>query len=168
MKTKILIGTLILCLVIVGIISVSHNKKGIPLSEIPQEQIHLFDTSLSTKYIHAQDTWPPVIVRTDAVFSCIESGKEVLQGGKTTSQYIDGKAYCITVASEGAAGSIYSTYTYTTSYESSTLKTVFTLRLVQCENYNDPNKTACIQERESFDPHILGIHILENYLLLNK
>lgn len=168
MKTKIFIGTLIFCLVVVGIISVSHTKKEIPLPEIPQEQREFFDTSLSTQYIHAQDTWPPVVVHTDEVFSCVESGEEVLQNGKTTQKTIGIKNYCITVASEGAAGSIYTTYTYATSYKNTTLKTTFTLRLVQCENYDDPNKTACIQERGSFDADILGIHLLENYLLLHK
>jgi hypothetical protein len=64
---------------------------------------------------------------------------------------INGHEYCVTQASEGAAGSTYTTYTYTWAQGAQTGKLSFVLQKVQCANYDEPQKTACKSEQAAFD-----------------
>ena|ERR1035437_6131967 len=129
--------------------SFSHNKKIIPKEQEANTAPRIIPP-LSTKYITAQG-WPPKVEVISGPFSCDESGSEI---AKTTKKVIAGKTYCVTVQSEGAAGSIYNTYTYVTVVGAQVTKTTFILRFVQCDNYEDPQKTECKNERAAFDPDI--------------
>ena len=60
--------------------------------------------------------------------------------------------YCVESLSEGAAGSTYTSYTYTTLKKGNLVKVNFTLRFPQCDNYDDPQKSECKQERTIFNP----------------
>ena len=71
--------------------------------------------------------------------------------GQTVKKMVGGKEYCITTESEGAAGSIFLQYTYTFGFDSKTAVATFSLREVQCGNYDDPQKTECETERKSFN-----------------
>ncbi len=111
---------------------------------------------LTTTYITNQD-WPPVVTTIPGEFSCNSSGSEIKPEGKTNERTINGKRYCVTLRSEGAAGSTYTTYTYITPLidtpsNNKLVQTVFTLRSVQCDNYDDLQKTACKNEQMSFSP----------------
>lgn len=68
---------------------------------------------LSTKYIFPYK-WPPQVTATDGEFTCEknEPGKNGLPN-TVTKKIINNRAYCIRNKTEGAAGSIYSEYTYT-------------------------------------------------------
>ena len=108
----------------------------------------LYPKDLSTSYIHTVD-WPPKISVENKKYSCTDISNSV--NGQTKSELINGKEYCITKESEGAAGSIYTTYTYKFSFSEKTLVLSLVLRSPQCMNYDDPKQTECINEEKDFD-----------------
>ena len=105
---------------------------------------------LGTEYISAQ-TWPAKVELINKAFECTETGSEIKAGGQTVKKMITDKEYCITKASEGAAGSIYITYNYAVAMAEQTLNLNLVLREVQCANYDEPKKAACEIEQSSFD-----------------
>ena len=106
---------------------------------------------LSTTYIRPQQ-WPPQITVTSDVFSCKEGGLGINGLPGMTIQKTMGKiTYCMVSESEGAAGTIFTTYTYTFSKNSKLVKLEFILGYPQCDNYDEPNKTNCVNERQTFD-----------------
>lgn len=109
-----------------------------------------YPEQLITEYIHTVD-WPPQIQVLDEPFNCTESGSEIDRAGQTIKRMVGNRVYCVTKITEGAAGSIYTQYAYAFSKDDKTIILTFTLRAVQCGNYDDPQKTACEGERESFD-----------------
>ncbi|MDB5260627.1 MAG: hypothetical protein JWN37_858 [Candidatus Nomurabacteria bacterium] len=111
-----------------------------------------YPKSISTPYI-IQTDWPPILQATDEVFDCTEAGSETASGGITKVQLINGHTYCVTKRSEGAAGSMYTMYAYTFPYNPKEVALTFTfsLRFIQCGNYDEPNKTTCENERATFD-----------------
>lgn len=106
--------------------------------------------SLGTEYIHLIE-WPPEVEVADVPFTCKESGSVVMPEGKTTQKNIENISYCVTEESEGAAGSIYTKYIYAFAKDAQTVRFSFTLRAVQCGNYDEDKKSACESERASFD-----------------
>lgn len=108
-----------------------------------------YPEKLPYKYISEVD-WPPQIQELNQVFSCNEGGSEIMTAGQTKKQTINGTEYCVTKESEGAAGSIYTQYAYAFPRNGKTDIITFSLRFVQCANYDDPNKTECENERSSF------------------
>lgn len=109
-----------------------------------------YPKDLPTKYIHTVD-WPPVVQASDGEFTCTNAGTPEQRAGRTEKRTIDGREYCVTEVSEGAAGSIYIQYAYMTEIENKNVFVRFTTRAVQCENYDDPEKTECKNERNSFN-----------------
>jgi hypothetical protein len=53
--------------------------------------------------------------------------------------------------SEGAAGSVYTTYAYKLYMEKKNVTLSFVIRTPQCANYDDPNKTNCEKEKKEFN-----------------
>lgn len=107
---------------------------------------------LEMEYISTVD-WPPQVQLLDEPIRCNTAGQETSRGGRTAPETIDGRTYCVTRVSEGAAGSTYAQYAY--AFESVKLARpvvlIFSLKFVQCGNYNEPQKTACQQEQEFFE-----------------
>lgn len=97
-----------------------------------------YPADLPTTYIHAV-AWPPNVSVFDTRMDCVET---TLNNGNT---------YCVSTSSEGAAGSVYIEYAYGTWKDGKTVNLTFTFREVQCANYDDPQKTACEEERDAFD-----------------
>jgi len=106
---------------------------------------------LSTIYILPQQ-WPPQLTLTSDVFSCKEGGLGI-NGlpGMTIQKTIGNVTYCIESVSEGTAGTFYTTYTYTFKKDGEIVKFGFILAYPQCENYDELNKTKCVNERQTFD-----------------
>ena len=104
----------------------------------------------NTKYIHAVD-WPPKVQVTDQKFSCTEAGNVADRAGKTELRMINGNQYCVTVTSDGAAGSVYNSYAYVRELYGKTIIFTFSSREVQCMNYDNPQQTECLNERKAFD-----------------
>ncbi len=105
--------------------------------------------SLSTKYIRTQ-SWPPKITVSSSNFSCKESGQPTGQQS-VTQKTIGNITYCIENNSEGAAGTIYSDYTYIFLKDNKLISLQLTIAFPQCANYPDPQKSGCQNERSSFD-----------------
>ena len=109
-----------------------------------------YPDSLPTKYIHAID-WPPRVQVVNEPYDCTETGRAIESGGQTQERTINNQSYCVTELVEGAAGSMYTQYTYAVGRAEQTIILSFSLKSVQCANYNDPEKTTCDQERASFN-----------------
>jgi hypothetical protein len=108
-----------------------------------------YPEALPTTYIHVVD-WPPQVRVVADPFTCTAGGSEVARAGVTEERLIYDHAYCVTRESEGAAGSIYTNYAYAFAREGTTIILTFSIRSVQCANYDDPQRTACETERAAF------------------
>lgn len=124
-----------------------------------------YPKELLTKYISAVN-WPPQVKIEDKGFICNPSGTEIRQGGQTELRLVANSKYCITKESEGAAGSIYTTYTYTFSKGNQTGVINFSLRFVQCKNYDDPQMSECENERSAFDIDSIVDRIAQSIIII--
>lgn len=109
-----------------------------------------YPQDLMTSYISLVD-WPPQVQILDEQYTCNEAGQATDRAGKTEKRMVDNKEYCVTTVSEGAAGSVYNQYAYKTVKDDKTIVLTFTLRFVQCMNYDQPQQDECLNERQSFD-----------------
>ncbi len=110
-----------------------------------------YPEKLTTKYIFTQE-WPPTIKIESGNFSCVETPQEKSSMIEITSQrLVNNRIYCINVKNEGAAGSIYSSYVYTTPIKGKLVSVSFVLRYPNCANYDEEQNQACASEREAFD-----------------
>jgi hypothetical protein len=108
-------------------------------------------TELTTKYLRAQSGWPPVVTHSTSRYSCTPQEDET---GKTIERTIDGRIFCVKTITEGAAGSTYTTYTYSTASRDGNgiaMTNAFTLAFVHCGNYDEPIASECRNERETFN-----------------
>lgn len=106
-----------------------------------------YPNDLGTKYMRATE-WPPKVTAEKGRFTCFETSDGLY--GMTTKRIVNGMQYCVTVKSEGAAGSTYTTYTYMTEREGVRITVMFTIQASQCLNYDQPEQTECITERDQF------------------
>ena len=113
-------------------------------------RIFSYPADLGMKYIRTQD-WPPVLTVTNESFTCVLSGAEIEPAGVTEALTINGHDYCVTRVTEGAAGSAYTQYGYARSAGVMTEVLTFTIKSVQCGNYNEPEMNDCVAEQASFD-----------------
>ena len=109
-----------------------------------------YPEKLDTTYMRPVD-WPPQVATAEGPLECFAAGSEIERAGKTEPRTIGGRAYCVTKKSEGAAGSVYAQFAYAMEKEGRIVIFTATLQSVQCENYSDPQKTACVRERSAFD-----------------
>lgn len=136
------------------------------LTATSTEGIIEYPATLSTTYIHTQ-VWPPQVHIIPLNYTCAEAGDETTPAGKTAQRTISGKQYCVTTESEGAAGSVYNQYAYSFDQNGSVAVLTFSLREVQCDNYVEPEQTACKTERAQFDLDALVDQIAQTYRLGN-
>lgn len=104
-----------------------------------------YPADLGTTYLHATE-WPPVVNATSSA-TCVAKEDEM---GRTQQRTIAGSSYCVTELAEGAAGSTYTTYDYVTQKGSKNVTAHFTLRAPQCDNYDEPKRSQCHAERDTF------------------
>jgi hypothetical protein len=109
-----------------------------------------YPKEILAEYI-SEAQWPPKLIIEDKAFVCNPSGNEIRPGGQTELRLVDNRSYCVTTESEGAAGSTYTSYTYEFPQDNQTGIITFTLRFVQCQNYDEPKASACESERSAFD-----------------
>lgn len=109
-----------------------------------------YPAEILTTYIHTVD-WPPKVQVTTTAFTCTQAGSQTAPAGETKQVTINTHTYCITKEIEGAAGSMYTSYAVAFPKGNKTIFFTFSLRSVQCGNYDDPQKTACEKEQNSFD-----------------
>ena len=96
--------------------------------------------------------WPPVIKIEAGTYSCQTIPQEVSSMSDITSErMVDNRTYCVNIKNEGAAGSVYSSYVYTTVKNGKLVSVSFTLQYPNCNNYDEGRRKACTSEREAFD-----------------
>lgn len=110
-----------------------------------------FPEKFPTEYITPND-WRPKVQILSQEFTCTPAGDEFSRAGKTEPIMVNGHQYCRTEESEGAAGSTYTMYAYAFAKGNGTAIFTFSTQSVQCSNYDDPQKTACENERKTFTP----------------
>jgi len=109
-----------------------------------------YPKKLGAQYISSQ-AWPPAITISSQSFVCAETPGASSLPSRILKRLVDDRVYCVTAMSEGAAGSVYTEFIYTTQKDKQLVTAKFTLRYPQCVNYDDPAKTTCQNEREAFD-----------------
>ncbi len=123
-----------------------------------------YPASLGTTYVQALD-WPPQVAVWDEAYSCLEAGDETARAGRTEAIRVGTHQYCRTMISEGAAGSIYIQYAYAFAHEDKTVIFSFSTRAPQCPNYDEPQKSACEEERAALDIDSLIDRIAETFTM---
>lgn len=116
-----------------------------------EESLAGLPKKLETKYTTGID-WPPKAILTNETYNCTVAGNETDRAGKTIEKNINNRLYCVTTVAEGAAGSIYYQYAYTTAYNEQTLALTFSVQQPQCDNYDEPQRSSCKIEQENFNP----------------
>ncbi len=110
-----------------------------------------YPKELLAKYISAAE-WPPVVTIKTGVYSCKTTPPEISSISAITSErLVDHRTYCVAVKHEGAAGSVYSSYTYVTARDGKLIDVGLALRYSNCGNYDEEQNKACTGEREAFD-----------------
>lgn len=138
---KINIILIIVILLLITSTVIFFNRKE---SVVTPEPVKTEKFSTSTyKYTNFFD-WPPQPETSDKEYSCIQTST-------TTEIVINNYTYCKSVISEGAAGSLYNTYTYSFAKENNTVSITFSTRQPQCMNYDNPKQTECLNEIKSVD-----------------
>ncbi len=137
-----------------------------------------YSKELSTEYISPQ-SWPPkarVLEKEDKLppkFQILDEGivctetDEKDNRSKVFNKIIDDRMYCIETLSEGAAGSVYTEYAYSSIIKDKVITLSFALRFPNCQNYSSPERDKCQKEREIFNPDTL-IKQIVNTLNFNK
>lgn len=136
------------------VVNYADRKPGEAMAAVPsvgkslyltyQPETHSFVSVLpQTKYIRAIN-WPPHVEMSSASFTCEQTD----QSHKRT---IGDTTYCVTTTKEGAAGSVYTQYTYAYPYQEGTAILTFTMRFPQCANYDTPQRTECEAEESAFN-----------------
>lgn len=101
-----------------------------------------------------------VIVSTGA-FTCVIGGDPTSPHGATTQKTINKTPYCINTSVEGAAGTTFSTYTYTTALGSDRLISLkFVIAASNCGNYDKPEMLECAREQKLLNPDVLAKDML--------
>lgn len=117
-----------------------------------------YPRELPTIYISAAspEGWPPQVLLEGGEYSCAEQDIRM----------VGDREYCIVKTSEGAAGSIYTTYEYITAQGDFVARVTFTLRFPQCANYGEAEQVACEAEQSSFDIDGLADRITSSIRML--
>lgn len=102
-----------------------------------------------TDYIRPVD-WPPQISVSTSTYTCVPTTQKIADETKIERKTINGKIYCLTTQSEGAAGSTYTTYTYKIPVAKKTVLISFIVRVPQCANYDEVKRMACENEKKDF------------------
>lgn len=74
---------------------------------------------------------------------------------RISKKEMNGKKYCIASSSEGAAGSVYAQYSYTTVIKDNVYVINFVARYNNCGNYPKEELVKCATERENFNLDVL-------------
>lgn len=98
---------------------------------------------------------------------CSETPLESSLPLRTSKKEINGKRYCIASASEGAAGSVYTQFSYTTVIDGSVYSINFIARYNNCSNYPEDEVFKCATERENFNLDVLVDEEIEKLKIKN-
>ncbi|MFW6025901.1 MAG: protease inhibitor I42 family protein [Candidatus Woesearchaeota archaeon] len=134
------------------------RKVKVKVSEAPNYQ---FPKEIEADYISVQD-WKAKVIKNDVKYpekfkviengiTCEETTTESSFPSRIYSKEIDNKNYCIEAKSEGAAGTTYTEYAYSTLKDNNLVTISFLAKYVSCGNYPESKRVECEEERETFD-----------------
>lgn len=113
--------------------------------------IFKYPKELLAKYVSVVE-WPPIVKIENGAYSCQTTPQEISNMSDITSErLVDDRTYCVNIKNEGVAGSVYSSYVYTTTKNDKLVNVSFTLQYPNCNNYDEEQRKACTSERETFD-----------------
>ena len=178
-SNKIVIVLLVIAVLVLGYFAFFKNRKTNDGVVVPQGQTQtnqnpngpdyqlnpkpVISTTLPTPYVHGQGgTWPPTIQYSATLYSCNPPSHTNGMDKSSIERVINGRTYCIVTISEGAAGTIYKTYTYTTADtnrtdRAGTLTTTFTLGYQDSDCEIPNQQTACHTAQLNFDNNLDAI-----------
>ena len=135
---------------------------SVPAVASPAAPYTLSDTAVATSsYVRLVDT-PQLTVAT-GTYSCVGAGTTTRQMGQTREVVLNSKTVCATEVAEGAAGSVYHQYAYVTAAPTGELlQYTFTVREVQCMNYDEPQASECVAEQADFNPDTIAAMLIMN------
>ncbi len=130
--------------------------------------------NLNQDYIDSQD-WEVEIIKkaeqfpseykiSEGQIDCPGSNSESELISETIKRKIDGRIYCVESKSEGAAGSIYSEYSYATIKNGKLIILSCVIRYSQCMNYSEQDRSCCLEEREGFDLDKIVDYIVDSLI----
>lgn len=152
-------------------------KRTINKSEAVQEEIvgwNIYRTDdfefrypdkLDTQYINIYSfPWPPKISfkSIDPNFICVNNPNLKTALGYGWSKKIGN--YCVTMGSEGAAGSSYRHYKYQLDKDNKQIILEFTLVYPNCGVYDLDIVNKCEEEERNFDPNVLVDQIISTFI----
>lgn len=117
-----------------------------------------YPAALSTRYVTAAD-WPPTLRVSATPVSCQTTTAVSANQTQINQRRIGDREYCVETVSEGAAGSTYTTSTYSFDFAGQNVSIRFTLRTVRCENFDEPERSACAAEQKAFRPDDLASNL---------
>lgn len=106
--------------------------------------------------------WPPIVAVTTGLFTCNPTHDDESYQAETKWRTIGAETYCVTVLREGAAGSVYASYTYVRMHDDALIDISFTVQMPQCMNYDEPTRGECEREQAAFDPDALAANISQS------
>ena len=144
---------------------ITKNKLGSEVNEAPSAVFSITNQNLpisfKADYISFQNYSSGIYKVTDyprleswvenGEIECNETPLESSLPLRISKKEINGKKYCIGAFSEGAAGSTYTEYAYTTVIEDNVYVVKFVARYPNCSNYPDEKRIECDRERENFN-----------------
>jgi len=155
--------------------NVLKSKTRIMITEIenslekPQYEVQV---DLNSKYIDSQkweleiiekaEEYPSGIKITEGQIGYKETSSESGLLSRIVKRSIEGRFYCIELVSDGAAGTIYTQYIYSTLKKDNLITVSCVIQYPQCMNYSEPHRTECVKECESFDLDRIISNIVEN------
>ncbi len=132
-------------------------------SACPQLNLNTYtDSKISFQYQNLNKTyitgniWPPKVI-IEKNLNCSTS---------SIQRFIADKTFCVSSLNEGAAGSTYTTYDYKSVIDQKNVNFEFILQFPQCANYDEPKKTECMQEQQSFNPDSLMTPVASTFTFL--
>jgi len=137
------------------------------------EVVFKYPESIDADYVFLE-VWPPTIDIISNIdnypvevglekgdFMCFQTPSTQSFPKRIYEKTINGREYCIKAVSEGAAGSTYTTYNYSTIFNGDLLTINFVLQFPNCSNYPEIKKEECIKEREDFNINSIIAQIVE-------
>lgn len=94
-------------------------------------------------------------VDSEFVLMCEETDQKSSLPFRRKMINISNRDYCVEAMSEGAAGSVYTEYLYSTLINDSLVNVEVTVRDVNCSNYDEDQILECQKEREEFNLDII-------------
>ncbi|MBM3271761.1 hypothetical protein FJY94_00520 [Candidatus Kaiserbacteria bacterium] len=124
------------------------------------DTVFRYPRDLGLAYVTAA-AWPPVVQVSRGLFTCNPTSEEESYQAQVAWRTVGKASYCVSLMREGAAGSEYDSYEYTTSRGEAIIRVSFTVQRPQCMNYDEPQQGACKREQSAFDADALAASIVE-------